>query len=141
MHSRYEIALETYNKAIHIEAETALAMVRREILPAVIRYTGDVAKTAASIKQYSPAFNTIPEEKLLTALTEETSMLSEAVDRLMIAVSDDKHPADLLSRAQYLRSTVLPAMDQVRVYADSLETMVDRTYWPFPTYADLLFTV
>lgn len=141
VHSRYEIALETYNKAIHIEAETALAMVRREILPAVIRYTGDVAKTAASIKQYSPAFNTIPEEKLLTALTEETSMLSEAVDRLMIAVSDDKHPADLLSRAQYLRSTVLPAMDQVRVYADSLETMVDRTYWPFPTYADLLFTV
>ena len=116
-------------------------MVRREILPAVIRYTGEIARAAASIKQYSPAFNTIPEEKLLTTLTEETSHLSEAVDRLQVAVSDDKHTTDLLSRAIYLRSTVLPAMEQVRIYADTLETMVDRTYWPFPTYADLLFTV
>ena len=35
----------------------------------------------------------------------------------------------------------LPAMAAVRAAADSLERITDKTYWPFPTYDDLLFSV
>ncbi|MBR1685114.1 MAG: glutamine synthetase III [Clostridia bacterium] len=141
VHSRYEIALETYIKAIHIDAETALSMAKREILPAVMRFTGEVASTAAAVKQYSPALNTIPEEKLLTALTEHTCALSEAITTLENALLNRLKGEDLLTQAKYLQSVVLPDMAELRRIADELETMVDKHLWPFPTYADLLFTV
>ena len=139
--SRYEITLETYNKAILIEAETMLAMSKREILPAVMRFTGEVARTASAVKQYSPAYNTIPEEKLLYALTEHTQELNGAIERLENALQDSGQTCNFLARARYLHDTVLTAMNEIRRIADELETMVDKKEWPFPTYSELLFTV
>ncbi len=139
--SRYEIALETYNKAILIEAETMLAMAKREILPAVLHFTGEVARTAAAVKQYSPALNTIPEEKLLLSLTEHTQALSDAIEHLENILQDQGKSDDFLTRARYLHDVILPAMNRIRQISDELETMVDKKDWPFPTYAELLFTV
>ena len=32
-------------------------------------------------------------------------------------------------------------MDALREVADKLEFLVDKEYWPFPTYSDLLFRI
>ena len=45
MRARYEIHLENYCKITAIEANTLLAMIRRNIFPAVSRYTGELAET------------------------------------------------------------------------------------------------
>ena len=139
--SRYEIKLEEYSKVINIEAETALMMARREILPAVMKFTGDVAAQAGAVKAVSPALTTAPEEKLLTTLTTGASALSDRIDALQDAIVATNHNADALAIATYERDVVIPAMNDVRAVADELETVVGKAYWPFPTYADLLFNV
>ena len=139
--SRYEIKLEEYSKVINIEAETALMMARREILPAVMKFTGDVAAQAGAVKAVSPTLTTAPEEKLLTTLTTGASALSDRIDALQDAIVATNHNADALAIATYERDVVIPAMNDVRAVADELETVVGKTYWPFPTYADLLFNV
>ena len=137
--SRFEIKLEEYTKIINIEAETALMMAKREILPAVMKFTGDVARQARAIKDVSPVLTTLPEEKLLTQLTTECSRLSDSIDALQAAILNANRNADALTAATYQQDVVIPAMNALRASADELETIVGKDYWPFPTYAELLF--
>ena len=39
----------------------------------------------------------------------------------------------------YYHDTVRPGMDAIRSAADALEDLTDKSYWPYPTYSDLLF--
>jgi len=137
--SRFEIKLEEYTKIINIEAETALMMAKREILPAVMKFTGDVARQARAIKDVSPVLTTLPEEKLLTQLTTECSRLSDSIDAMQAAILNANRNADALTAATYQQDVVIPAMNALRASADELETIVGKDYWPFPTYAELLF--
>jgi len=139
LRSRLEIKLEEYTKIINIEAETALMMAKREILPAVMKFTGDVARQAKAIKDVSPVLTTLPEEKLLTQLTTECGKLSDSIDVLQEAILGANRNADALAAATYQQDVVIPAMNAVRAAADELETIVGKDYWPFPTYAELLF--
>ncbi len=137
--SRYEISLESYSKVLHIEAETMLSMARREILPAVIRYTREIAMAAKSIKEYAPGLNCIPEEDLLRNLTESTQKLHAAVRLLDEKLIHSGLHDDAYGKACYMHDVILPAMNSVREVADRLETITEAEYWPFPTYAQLLF--
>ena len=100
-----------------------------------------MARQAKAIKDVSPALPTTAEEKLLQKLTRGCCELSEAIDGLHSAIINESHSADALTQASYQRDVIIPAMNAVRAVADDMETMVDKTYWPFPTYADLLFNV
>ena len=141
LRSRFEIGLEAYVKVLTIEAETALTMARREILPAVMRYTGEIAAQARDIKGYAPALNAMPQEKLLTALTQGAARLSEDIDALQCAVDSRACAASMQDQAVYARDVILRGLNALRESADELETMVARDSWPIPTYAELLFDV
>jgi glutamine synthetase len=140
--SRYEIMLESYIKTINIEALTALEMANRRILPAVMRQVREVASTVSSLKMagVEPA-NTAPVPMLaefnegLTALKDATNALQKASD------SADGMHGDLVKQAKFYRDQVIPKMQALRDASDALEEKVDVTFWPFPTYADLLFKV
>ena len=141
LRARYEIQLEAYCKETGIEAETMLSMARREILPAVLKAVGDMARSAKAVKDYSPVFSTLPQEKLLARMTLGAGRLSDGIDSLNSAVISIPQAADALCKARYMRDTVLPAMETLRAAADELETVMDAHDWPFPTYAELLFNV
>ena len=139
--SRYEIKLEEYAKVLNIEAETALMMAQREILPAAMKYSATVASQLKALKDASSAVSTSAEEKLLAKLSCNVSLLSDRIDELQAAIVNTNHDADAKEAAVYEHDVIIPAMNAVRVVADELETQVGRSYWPFPTYADLLFNV
>ncbi len=139
--ARYEIQLESYCKETGIEAETMLAMARREILPAVLKAAGDLARNAKAVKDYSPVFSTLPQEKLLARMSLGASRLSDGIDSLNSAIISIPQAASALVKARYMRDTVLPAMEDLRAAADELETIMDSKDWPFPTYAELLFNI
>ena len=48
---------------------------------------------------------------------------------------------DAGEQAKFYRDTVKTAMTQLRTPADKLEMMVDKKFWPFPSYGDLMFEV
>ena len=139
LRSRTEIILENYAKIINIEAETMLMMVRRQILPSVIRFAGDVAGSVQKIGAAGCALQSGVDQ--LSALCGETDSLDHAAVCLADALNGKPGTEDPAVFARYMHDRVLPAMKEVRIHADALEQMTDKTYWPFPTYDELLFSV
>jgi glutamine synthetase len=138
LHSRYEIYLENYAKVINIEALTALDIAKRQILPASLKFAGAVASEAAAFKSVSVKSKAA--EKLLAELNVTIDSFSVKIDGLEAALN--KVPGTgALKQAEYYRDVVFTAMGKLRVDGDKLETLVDESIWPLPTYADLLFRI
>ncbi|MBP3312076.1 MAG: glutamine synthetase III [Butyricicoccus sp.] len=137
MKSREEILLEEYAKTIHIEALTAIDMLGKQIVPAVIEYSSKLANTVATKKAIgvdAPA-----EAAMVKTLTDKTAALVEAQAALEGTLKEV--PEDVEGAARYYHDAVIVAMEAARAIADELEMMVGKNYWPFPTYGDMLFYV
>ena len=139
MESRVEVLLEGYSKVINIEALTMLEMVRKEILPACSRFANDLC---VSIQNKAATVGAGAYEmelaKKVTALIDE---LYFTVNRLDENLSGVKQLTDGKEIAQYYCENVLSVMQEAREIADQLEEVTDKTYWPYPSYGDLLFSV
>ena len=136
--TRGEIMMEEYNKTLHIEMLTMLEMAKQEILPACLAYTKSVAEGVAVKK--SLGINAPNEEKAVKELTALTEELMDKIDTLNNA-SKNLPAVDAYETGMYYKNNVIPAMEDLRKTADTLEAMVGKDYWPFPTYTDLLYSI
>ena len=139
--SRYEITLENYCKAVVIEANTMVDMVRKQILPAVESYISSLAGTAAAKKQIAPDVGCGYETKLITKLSYLTDQMVDQADDLELALAKLKDIADVGEESCSIRDNVLGCMAKLRAAADEAETLTAEKFWPFPTYGALLFSV
>ena len=137
MESRCEISLENYSKVINIEALTETDMLRKQVIPAVVDYMKDLTETING--KASCGITAEMEKSLLTEISELANNLYTATNKLDDATKKAADIEDVEALAKYYNQTVLVAMEDARVYADKLETLVGKEYWPFPTYSDLLF--
>ncbi|OUP07718.1 glutamine synthetase III family protein [Anaeromassilibacillus sp. An200] len=137
MKSREEIGLEEYAKTIHIEAETMLRMIGRQILPACVEYSGKVASSAAA--KAGIGIDAPAEKKLAGAISAKTEELIQAQEALQ--GKEQGTPEDVHLAAAYCRAEIIPAMEKARAAADELELLVGKENWPFPVYEDILFYV
>ncbi len=139
--SRYEITLENYCKTIDIEAITMLDMARKNILPAVMRYTRYLAETAMAKKTLSPSIGCALEESLVSKLSLRAACLDKKIEALDSLLLGAKEHADLLDCAKYHHDSIFAAMQELRAAADELEAAVDEDVWPFPTYGKIHFSI
>ncbi|MCM1178928.1 MAG: glutamine synthetase III [Clostridium sp.] len=140
LESRAEIYYENYAKQINIEAKTMLDMAKKQIVPAVMEYSADLAKGVVDLK--AVGVDTSVQEEILNAIAAELKALTAALKKLeeldekAIALEDDMEKA-----AKCFHDEVFAAMSEVRKPADALEGLVDKDFWPFPQYEDMLFYV
>lgn len=139
--SRCEILLENYCKIINIEALTMVDMINKEIMPAVMRYSKDLADSAAAKKAVCPTLSCKAECALAETVSSLTDKLYDKTGELSDAIEKAHGGKDIEKRALFCRDKVLLAMREARSTADELETKVSGDYWPFPTYEDLLFRI
>ena len=139
LESRTEILLENYTKVINIEALTMIDMAKKQILPAVMKFTKEVCDTIISKKNVGLTCEA--EEKLAKELSMNTESLSKELATLEEKLVSAKEIEDVPELAKYYRNEIFAQMQVMRTYADQLETIVSAEAWPFPTYSDLLFTV
>ena len=139
--SRCEILLENYCKTINIEALTMVDMINKEIMPAVMRYSKDLADSAAAKKAVCPTLSCKAECALAETVSSLTDKLYDKTGELSDAIEKAHGVKDIEKRALFCRDKVLLAMREARSTADELETKVSGDYWPFPTYEDLLFRI
>ena len=140
LNSRYEILNEEYSKTIHIEALTLIDMINRQVFPAVMGYANEIAAGLEAKKRLLPSMSFDAEtdrlariESLLGSLYASVSSLDKAV-----ILSSDREGSAL---AHYSHSEIVPAMEEVRRYADELELIVGQKDWPYPTYGEMLFYI
>ena len=138
LEARYEILLEDYSKTINIEMLTALEMAKQEILPACISYVSDLAKGIGAKESIGIK---VPSEKAsvvnMSKMTEDLIKKIEKLEDIKLNIPSD----NVLATAKYYQDVVLPSMNDLRAVSDNLETVVAKSYWPFPTYEDLLYRV
>ena len=139
LHSRYEISMENYVRTVRIEALTMVDMARKEILPAVVRYCGDLASVLNTKKAASPELGCAYESrqvKRLSTLIDSIDEATDALEKSVLALDGDN-----TKQAFHIRDEVLCKMSKLRALCDEAETITAADYWPFPTYGDLLFGV
>ena len=139
--SRCDIMLENYCKTVTIEANTMADMAKTLIAPAVEKYAADIAKNAAAKKALDASVPCAYETGIVRKLSELTDRIAEKVDELQSAEISLRDADGVIAESAMIRDSVLPKMCELRVACDEAETLTARSYWPFPTYADILFSV
>ena len=141
LQSRCEIMLDNYCKTVVIEANTMSDMVRKQILPAVEKYLGEVSKTALTKLQVNPNASSVYEKETITKLSSLTEQIYVSCKELEKAVMRLAESKDTIKESYLIRDDVLGKMSALRAAVDEAETLTDETYWPYPSYCDLLFGV
>lgn len=141
IHSRYEICLENYCKTVNIEGLTMVDMARKEILPAVDAYLGNLSGTVAAKTAAVPGLACKYEKDLISKLSKLADEISDAASSLDTTLIRLKAIPDITDAAYVIRDVVLQKMAELRVVCDEAESITADKYWPFPTYGDLLFGV
>ena len=141
LNSRCEIMLENYCKSVTIEANTMVDMAKTEIAPAIEAFTADIAKNTAAKRAVSTNISCEYETGLVSKLSDLTDKIAKYADELKDTVVTLCGAKDIIEEAAMIRDSVLPKMCELRLAADTAETLTAKSYWPYPSYADILFSV
>ena len=141
MRARYEIHLENYCKVTAIEANTLLDMAQRRILPAVARYTGDLAKGMAHKQEADLAGFCRIEDYLIRQVSFQGGQLLDVCQDLSRALEKAPAADSGIDAARWYRAEISTRTQKAGELISQLESLVDAKMWPYPTYADNLFSV
>ncbi len=141
MRARYEIKLDNYCKVLRIEAATMLDMVRRDILPAASVYAKTLVDTALAKKTLSSRIDYSFEAEESLIVSELTARAVGKARELEDALREVAALEDTLEKARGYKERVMACMEDLRAVIDELETHTAASYWPYPSYGDLMFSV
>ena len=136
--ARADVSYEIYAKTINIEALTMIDMAGKDIIPAVIRYTRELAE-AASLVESLGMDASVQKEQLMR--------VSVLLRQANAALNDLRYKQSKCvnltgdAQAKAYHAEVCPAMEVLRAPIDHLEMIVDSRIWPMPAYDELMFNV
>ena len=139
--ARYETSLENYCKTVNIEALTMVDMARKEIVPAIESYTKAIAEACNAKTVAVPGLSCKYEKAEITKLSALVDEIYSATAKLEEAIIELRSAENVTEESVMIRDVVLQRMAELRVVCDEAETLTAESYWPFPTYCDLLFGV
>ena len=141
LESLAEIEYDIYAKTMNIEARTMIDIASKQIIPAVVKYTTELAKSLSAVREACPEADISVQKEILL----ETSDLLAEMKYALAKLQDERVKAHKISDnkecAYAYLNNVVPAMNALRAPADKLEMIVDKELWPFPSYGDLIFEV
>ena len=141
LHARYEIILSHYAKEVKIEALTMLDMMRKDVLPAVSRFTGDLAASAREKAALCGEIACAYERDLTARLSELIARSWRGAGELEKSLEHASRSAATEEFALCCWKELLPEMEELRRCADAMEAITDKTRWPYPSYGEILFSV
>ena len=139
LESRAEILYERYAKSINIEAITMIDMANKLYIPAIMNYSGRLAGDINNMK--AAGLDTAVMQDYITKISGELRVAKAALDELTELTNKARAMEPGKEQAFFYHGNVFPAMRELRIPIDKMETMVDKTVWPVPTYEELLFEI
>ncbi len=141
LNARYEILSENYCKIINIEALTMLDMVNKDILPAVSSYTHELAETALAKKSLCADIPCDYETEIVKELSSLSSAVFSKKKELECHMIEALECGCNTELAAFSKDKILSCMTELRILVDELETKTDASFWPYPSYGDILFSI
>ena len=131
VNARVNVALEAFNKNMHIEAKTMVNLAETLVLPAAEK---TILRLAECARVAGGGFKA------------RLDKLVSYAETVMHKIADLKeltkhHSEDLLEEAKMIDKKFRPAMAELRAACDAIEVMVPAEDWKMPTYNELLFGV
>lgn len=139
LQARHEVRLENYSKIIHIEALTMLDMANKDILPAMSKFTAELADAIA--KKSAAKISAGYEKGTLKEVANHLDAMYKAVKKLEADEVKGNDITDVVELADFCRDVIIPDMEEVRAHSDAMEMVADAKVWPYPSYGKLLFGV
>ncbi|MBR4361380.1 MAG: glutamine synthetase III [Ruminococcus sp.] len=139
LRSRTDILLDNYSKVINIEALTMIDIVRKKILPAVLRYSREICETG--IAKQSLGIPADVEKDIASELSGLTEGIYKETNDLEEKVAEAQKLPSGLDSARFYRDEVFPQMQSLRATVDEAEVNVSDDVWPLVPYTTLLFSV
>ena len=139
LQARHEVRLENYSKIIHIEALTMLDMANKDILPAMSKFTAELADAIA--KKSAAKISAGYEKGTLKEVANHLDAMYKAVKKLEADEVKGNDITDVVELADFCRDVIIPDMEEVRAHSDAMEMVADSKVWPYPSYGKLLFGV
>lgn len=134
LHSRYDIYTEQYSKHINIEAQTAMQMVRRQFIPAAIRFVTELGNSVRAAGKSASV-----QKELLDEVSGLLTSANKHMKKLAVETAKAQSITDVVKQAEAFRDKVVVSLAALRADIDALETIVANDLWPVPVYSDLLF--
>ena len=141
LEARYNIHLENYCKVMTIEGNTLLDMARRQIMPAVSKYSDELATALFHKQNCGIPLSAKMEEATLRKLATLSGKLYDTCESLERAIAKAPAMDGGIKAACYYRDEVDARRQKASALINQLETITGAQHWPFPTYADILFSV
>ena len=138
LESREEVLYEQYSKVINIEALTMIDMATKQYIPSVIKYTKDLADTVLAVKEAGA--DTSVQSEILSEITVLLKDAKAALEKLKVSQAEGLKKEGR-EQAFFYKDTVMVDMNNLRAPVDKLEMLVDKDFWPVPSYGDLTFEV
>jgi len=139
LEARYDVYLKNYCTTINIEALTMIDMVKKQIIGSVISYENVLADLVATKKAIKVGGKL--EVELLNKISYLADEMSAKLANLEKAVVESKRDMTSKQKGEFYKTQLVGAMNELRLVVDELETLVDKDFWPIPTYDELLFSV
>ncbi len=132
--------MEEYCKTLHIEALTMTDMIRKEIIPACVRYENELSELLYR-KKACGEYDCSLEDQLLEKISRLSGCMLKKLSALESSVIDSKQDREILELARFYREEIFGSMTELRLVVDELETLVAKRHWPVPTYDEMLYSV
>jgi glutamine synthetase len=134
LESRFEVYAEQYILSIEVESKLVINMAETMIYPAALEYLSKLSSTITSLSGLGIDFEKTTAQTiadLTGSLVAATAELKAALKHHDFATTED--------HMTYCAKTIRPLMDKVREVADALEGQIADSFWPLPTYQEMLF--
>jgi glutamine synthetase len=139
LESREEIQYEKYAKKIGIEVKAAVHMASKQYIPSVITYATKLAESVSAVE--AVGVDASVQKELLVKISALLKEAQAALVNLEKVYATTDAIEDVADMAKSYRHVVVPAMAALRSPIDQLEMLVDSSYWPVPSYGDLMYDV
>lgn len=137
--ARREILIANYRKDKLTEAYTMLYIIRRNILPAMSKYSLSLLKCLAEKEKHS--FCLEYEKETLSSL----SVLSEGIYNNIHTLECNLKKVDEIKgsfeKAYFISTSIVNRMSTLKGLVDKVEQLLAEEYLPYPLYDKLLFSI
>ena len=140
LNARQEIDFENYVKTLEIEVKTMIHMSNRDIMPAINKYIGKLAKNISTLESIDTGISSNYQRRAIKKLSDNLSNIDAFTTELEEKYLEVNKIEDIAKQAFFIKDTLLPLMAKLRRVVDESETMMPKHYWPMPTYEELLFS-
>ncbi len=140
LEAHYEVMVETYNLHLQIESRTLGELCINWVLPAAIQYQNTLADNVLKLKEIGLDKDDYRAQlDLLKRVSVNINKVKELVEKMTKARRKANEFTDAADRADHYCDHVKPYMEEIRIYADRLEYLVEDRQWPLVKYRELMF--